>query len=192
MAKGIGNGFPMAAVVTTAEIAQSLSAATHFNTFGGNPLACAIGSAVLDVSPTLTPYFNCVFSLLIFIEYLYSFIFILLDSHYIHIIFIRIFMFVLQVIEEENLRERCATIGTHFIQELGKLRDEYDIVGDVRGKGLMIGIEMVTSKDSKTPLPASSMAHIWETTKDLGLLVGKGGYYGNVSQILPFILSTKL
>jgi alanine-glyoxylate transaminase / (R)-3-amino-2-methylpropionate-pyruvate transaminase len=50
MAKGIGNGFPLAAVVTTPEIASSLQHALHFNTFGGNPLACAVGSTVLDVS----------------------------------------------------------------------------------------------------------------------------------------------
>ena len=50
MAKGIGNGFPLAAVVTTPEIAESLSQALHFNTFGGNPLACTVGMAVLNVS----------------------------------------------------------------------------------------------------------------------------------------------
>ena len=50
MAKGIGNGFPLAAVVTTPEIAQTMSQALHFNTFGGNPIACAVGHAVLDVS----------------------------------------------------------------------------------------------------------------------------------------------
>ena len=50
MAKGIGNGFPMAAVVTSHEIAKPLSSAMHFNTFGGDPLACVVGSAVLDVS----------------------------------------------------------------------------------------------------------------------------------------------
>lgn len=49
MAKGIGNGFPLAAVVTTAKIAESLSGANHFNTYGGNPLACAAGIAVLEV-----------------------------------------------------------------------------------------------------------------------------------------------
>lgn len=49
MAKGIGNGFPLAAVVTTMDIAKSLPQATYFNTFGGSPLACAVGSAVLDV-----------------------------------------------------------------------------------------------------------------------------------------------
>lgn len=50
MAKGIGNGFPIGAVVTTQEVAQSLTQALHFNTFGGNPLACAVGTAVMDVS----------------------------------------------------------------------------------------------------------------------------------------------
>lgn len=50
MAKGIGNGFPLAAVVTTPKIAQVLTEALHFNTFGGNPLSCAVGNAVLDVS----------------------------------------------------------------------------------------------------------------------------------------------
>ena len=50
MAKGIGNGFPLAAVVTTPEIAASLGKALHFNTFGGNPLSCAVGAKVLEVS----------------------------------------------------------------------------------------------------------------------------------------------
>lgn len=49
MAKGIGNGFPLGAVVTTPKIAQCLTQASHFNTFGGNPLACTAGNAVLDV-----------------------------------------------------------------------------------------------------------------------------------------------
>lgn len=49
MAKGIGNGFPMAAVVTTPTIAQSLKSSGYFNTFSGNPLACAVGQAVLEV-----------------------------------------------------------------------------------------------------------------------------------------------
>ena len=51
MAKGIGNGFPLAAVVTTPEIASVMNTALHFNTFGGNPIASAVGIAVLDVSP---------------------------------------------------------------------------------------------------------------------------------------------
>ena len=50
MAKGIGNGFPLGAVVTTPEIANKMSEALHFNTYGGNPISCAVGSAVLKVS----------------------------------------------------------------------------------------------------------------------------------------------
>lgn len=53
MAKGIGNGFPIGAVVTTPKVAATLSQALHFNTFGGNPLASAVGIAVLDVSEFL-------------------------------------------------------------------------------------------------------------------------------------------
>lgn len=49
MAKGIGNGYPLAAVITTPEIASGLQKASHFNTFGGNPVACAVGLSVLDV-----------------------------------------------------------------------------------------------------------------------------------------------
>ena len=53
---------------------------------------------------------------------------------------------VLDVIEEEKLQENCQVVGTHFLNELAKLRDEFEIVGDVRGKGLMIGVEMVENK----------------------------------------------
>ena len=71
MAKGMGNGYPMGAVVTTPEIAATLGNALHFNTFGGNPVACAVGSAVLDVSPAinsekhLLPYCALVLSVLL-------------------------------------------------------------------------------------------------------------------------------
>lgn len=88
----------MAAVVTTKEIASTLGQAAHFNTYGGNPMACAVGSAVLDV------------------------------------------------IDEEKLQQNCETVGTYFLKELEKLRDEFEIVGDVRGKGLMIGLELVEDK----------------------------------------------
>lgn len=143
MAKGIGNGFPLAAVVTTEEIAQTMGAALHFNTFGGNPLSCAVGNAVLDV------------------------------------------------IDEEKLQENSENVGNHFLRELAKLRDEFDIVGDVRGKGLMIGVEMVADKKSRTPLPAETMAEIWEDTKDMGVLLGKGGLHGNTFRIKPPMCVTK-
>lgn len=50
------------------------------------------------------------------------------------------------MIDEENLQENCKNVGTFFLQELVKLRDEYEVVGDVRGKGLMLGLELVNSK----------------------------------------------
>lgn len=60
------------------------------------------------------------------------------------------------------------------------MRDEYSVIGDVRGKGLMIGVDMVADKKSRKPLAALEMAAIWEMVKDLGVLIGKGGYFGNV------------
>ena len=54
----------------------------------------------------------------------------------------------LQAIEEDGTQENSAVVGTYFINELAKLRDEFEIIGDVRGKGLMIGVEMVSSKVS--------------------------------------------
>lgn len=145
MAKGIGNGFPMAAVVTTPEIASSLAKHLHhFSTFGGSPLACAIGSAVLEV------------------------------------------------IEEENLQRNSQEVGTYMLLKFAKLRDEFDIVGDVRGKGLMVGIEMVQDKISRQPLPKTEVYQIHEDCKDMGLLVGRGGNFSQTFRIAPPMRVTKL
>uniref|UniRef100_A0A803YGA3 Alanine--glyoxylate aminotransferase 2, mitochondrial n=1 Tax=Meleagris gallopavo TaxID=9103 RepID=A0A803YGA3_MELGA len=143
LAKGIGNGFPMAAVVTTKEIANSLAQNLHFNTFGGNPLACVVGSAVLDA------------------------------------------------IEEDNLQKNSKDVGTYMLLELAKLRDKFEIVGDVRGKGLMIGIEMVTDKDSRHPLPSEEINQIWEDCKDMGVLIGRGGLYNQTLRVKPPMCITK-
>lgn len=85
------------------------------------------------------------------------------------------------MIEEEGLQENSRKVGTHLLNSLAKLRDELDIVGDVRGKGLMIGVEMVQSKATKEPLSAKRFADIWETCKDMGVLLGRGGLCGHVS-----------
>lgn len=50
------------------------------------------------------------------------------------------------MIDEEGLQENCNKVGTYLLEELAKLRDEFEIIGDVRGKGLMIGVELVESK----------------------------------------------
>ncbi|KAJ6621570.1 Alanine--glyoxylate aminotransferase 2, mitochondrial [Pseudolycoriella hygida] len=137
MAKGIGNGFPLAAVVTTPEIAESLTQASIFNTFGGNPLASAVGIAVLDV------------------------------------------------IEEEKLQENSLTVGNYFLKGLDELRSKFRVIGDVRGQGLMIGAEFVADRDERLPLSREDFCKIWEHCKDLGVLFGQGGFYGNVLRIKP-------
>jgi alanine-glyoxylate transaminase/(R)-3-amino-2-methylpropionate-pyruvate transaminase len=143
MAKGIGNGFPLAAVVTTPEIAKSLASAAHFNTFGGNPLATTAGKTVLEV------------------------------------------------IEEEGLQENAADVGTYFLSRLGELQHQSDVIGDVRGKGLMIGVELVKNKESREPLEPEKVAKIFEATKDNGLLLGLGGQYKNVLRIKPPMCLTR-
>ncbi|XP_008544084.1 alanine--glyoxylate aminotransferase 2, mitochondrial [Microplitis demolitor] len=144
MAKAIGNGFPLGAVVTTKEIAEVLNKAMRVNTFGGNPLACAVGSAVLDI------------------------------------------------IDEEQLQENCKIVGTHLLHRLSTLMLDYPtIIGDVRGKGLMIGIELVGGVETKEPLPVEQVLDIFEDIKDMGVLIGKGGVNGNVLRVKPPMCITK-
>lgn len=136
MAKGIGNGVPLAAVVTTPKIAQSLVGKVHFNTFGGNPVVTAIGKAVLEV------------------------------------------------IEKENLQANALKLGNHILAGLNKLKEKYQVIGDVRGKGLMLGIEMV--KDRATKQPASAECQqLLENAREMGLLIGKGGLWGQTIRFAP-------
>jgi len=136
MAKGIGNGFPLAAVVTTPQIAASLVGKVHFNTFGGNPVASAIGKAVLEV------------------------------------------------IEAENLQDNAHKVGRRISAGLAKLKAKHKAIGDVRGRGLMQGIELVKDRSTKEPGTAEC-AQVLETARDLGLLLGKGGLRGQTLRIAP-------
>ena len=141
MAKGIGNGCPLAAVVTTKEIAQSLTEAIHFNTFGGNPVSCAQGLATLEV------------------------------------------------ILEENLQENAKELGALLMDGLLVLQKKHSCIGDVRGKGLMIGVELIEGENLS---PATTMtANVFETCKDMSLIIGKGGFFGNVLRIKPPLCITK-
>lgn len=139
MAKGIGNGFPLGAVVTTEEIAASFGKALYFNTYGGNPLASVVGKTVLEV------------------------------------------------IEEEKLQENCAVVGDHFLKQLASIKSP--LIGDVRGKGLMIGVELID--ENGKPLAVDRVANIFEGVKDRGVLIGKGGINGNVLRIKPPMCITK-
>ena len=136
LAKGIGNGAPLALVVTRPDIAQSLAQRMHFNTFGGNPVSCAIGKAVLEV------------------------------------------------IDRENLQQNCLEIGTYLMEGLKKHMSKHDVIGDVRGKGLMIGVELIKDRTTKEHAQ-DECAQVLERTKELGLLIGRGGLRGNVLRINP-------
>lgn len=136
MAKGIGNGCPLAAVVTTPKVAQALLGKVHFNTFGGNPVVTAMGKAVLEV------------------------------------------------IEQDNLQANSLKLGNYILAGLNQLKEKHKIIGDVRGKGLMLGIEMVKDRTSKLPA-TPECSQVVETAKDLGLLLGKGGLWGQTIRFAP-------
>ncbi len=142
MAKGIGNGAALAAVVTTPEIANALTSRIHFNTFGGNPVSCAIGKAVLEV------------------------------------------------ILKERLQDRCRDIGSHLLDGFRDLQARHPVIGDVRGKGLMTGIELVEDRKTKAPATQACL-QVFERAKDMGLLIGKGGFFGNVLRIKPPMCITR-
>jgi alanine-glyoxylate transaminase / (R)-3-amino-2-methylpropionate-pyruvate transaminase len=136
MAKGIGNGVPLAAVTTRMEIAQALTQRVHFNTFGGNPVCMAAGLAVLDV------------------------------------------------IDEDGLQENSKVIGKRLKAGLRRLMKEHDLIGDVRGMGLMLGIEFVRDRATKEPAKPETL-QILEEARAMGVLLGKGGIDGNVIRMKP-------
>ncbi|MBA2586921.1 MAG: aminotransferase class III-fold pyridoxal phosphate-dependent enzyme [Chthoniobacterales bacterium] len=136
MAKGIGNGAPLGAVVTTAKIANALAQRIHFNTFGGNPVVAAQGKAVLEV------------------------------------------------IEREKTQENSLRIGAQIFRGLEQLKQKHNIIGDVRGKGLMVGIELVQDRQTKEPAKAEC-AQVLEAAREMGLLLGKGGLQGQTIRFAP-------
>lgn len=82
--------------------------------------------------------------------------------------------------ERDKTQENCKNVGTYLLKELEKLKSKWPVIGDVRGKGLMIGVELV-EEGQRIPLGVPFMANIYEHCKDMGLLLGKGGMNGNVS-----------
>jgi len=142
LAKGIGNGCPLAAVITTPEIARALATRLHFNTFGGNPVSTAMGRAVL------------------------------------------------QVIDEEGLQQNCANVGAYLKAELGTLATRHSIIGQVRGQGLLLGVELVKDRTTKQPA-REECAVVFERCRELGLLIGKAGIAGNTLRITPPMCVTR-
>jgi len=136
MAKGIGNGVPLAAVTTRREIAQALTSRIHFNTFGGNPVSMAAGLAVLEV------------------------------------------------IDEDGLQENARRVGSRLLHGLRRLESGHDLIGDVRGMGLMLGVELVTDRGTRAPAGSETL-EVLQAAREMGVLMGKGGLDGNVLRIKP-------
>ena len=90
----------------------------------------------------------------------------------------------ISVIEEEGLLENAAVAGAHLRQRLEEMKERFEVIGDVRGMGLMQAIELVKDRDTKEPAPDAAL-QLMEETKARGLLVGKGGLYGNVMRMGP-------
>jgi 4-aminobutyrate aminotransferase-like enzyme len=91
---------------------------------------------------------------------------------------------VIEVIEEENLRENTHAVGGYFRSKLDELKAKHPLIGDVRGMGMMQALELV--KDHQTKQPAAAEAtQLLERARDNGLLIGKGGLYGNVIRMAP-------
>jgi alanine-glyoxylate transaminase/(R)-3-amino-2-methylpropionate-pyruvate transaminase len=91
---------------------------------------------------------------------------------------------VLDVIEEEHLQENCRVNGGRFRAGLEKLAQRHQLIGDVRGKGLMLGVELVKDRATKAPATEETKAVV-EHAREMGVLLGKGGLFGNVLRIKP-------
>src|ERR1700683_96008 len=136
-AKGLGNGVPIGATITTAELANTFQGLT-ISTFGGNPATSVAAAATI------------------------------------------------QVIEEEDLLENSHAMGRYFRGKLDELKDKYQLIGDVRGMGLMQGLELVKDRQTKEPAPEAT-AQLLERARANGLLIGKGGLYANVIRLSPML-----
>ncbi len=96
----------------------------------------------------------------------------------------------LEAMHEEAHPQHVAEVGAHLRAGLERLQEKYPLIGDVRGYGLMQGVEMVTDRESKEPA-VKQVGALFEITKQAGLLIGKGGLYGNTLRIAPPLTATK-
>lgn len=135
--KPIGNGFPLGAVVTTREIAESFAnGMEYFNTFGGSPVACAAGMAVL------------------------------------------------QVIEDEGLQEHAKTVGSRLVDGFTELGRRHPQIGNVRGRGLFVGVEFVADPSTHEP-DTDGTRRIVQALRRKRILISSDGPYDNVLKIKP-------
>ncbi|XP_014912539.1 5-phosphohydroxy-L-lysine phospho-lyase isoform X2 [Poecilia latipinna] len=139
MGKPMGNGHPLACVATTVEIAGAFTAngVEYFNTFGGTPVSCAIGLAVLDV------------------------------------------------IEKEDLRGNAIRVGAHLKDLLKKLQQRHEIIGDVRGVGLFVGLELVIDRRTKTPATKTAALVVKRLKEEDRICVSTDGPWESVLKFKP-------
>jgi 4-aminobutyrate aminotransferase-like enzyme/Ser/Thr protein kinase RdoA (MazF antagonist) len=141
MGKPLGNGHPIAAVACTEEVADAFANGMEFfNTFGGNPVSCAIATEVI------------------------------------------------RTVKREKLQENALQIGNYLKQELKRLSKKFPIIGDVRGQGLFLGIELVDA--DKNPLEAQT-TYLANRMKEHGILMSTDGPDHNVLKIKPPMVFTK-
>jgi alanine-glyoxylate transaminase / (R)-3-amino-2-methylpropionate-pyruvate transaminase len=96
----------------------------------------------------------------------------------------------LQVIEDDDLATNARVVGAYLREELETLQQQHPLVGDVRGMGLMQGLELVSDRKTKEPAPQAVLA-VFEETKRRGVLIGRGGLYANVIRLSPPLNATK-
>ena len=136
LGKPMGNGHPIGAIVTTEAIASSFEEGPEFfSSFGGNPVSCAIGNAVLEV------------------------------------------------IEQEKLQQKALETGDHLMSRLRGLQKKYPVIGDIRGHGMFIGVELINPTNQKPETELSQW--IKNSLRENHILIGTDGPYDNVLKIKP-------
>ena len=143
LGKPMGNGHPVAGLVARDDIIhQFQDKVSYFNTFGGNPVSCAVGLSVLEV------------------------------------------------IREEKLLENAAQTGQYLYEGICSLQDRFDIIGDVRAKGLFVGVELVKDRESKDAFREAAK-QIVNGLRANGVLLSRAGRYSNVLKIRPPLVFSK-
>jgi 4-aminobutyrate aminotransferase len=136
VAKGIANGFPLSATVTSRALMEKWLPGSHGTTYGGNPIACAAALATLDV------------------------------------------------IRDEFLLTNCQAMGARLVSGFKELQAKYAVIGDVRGLGLMVAMELIEPGEGKTPNPGAATA-VLESSLERGLLAYMAGLQGHVVRVMP-------
>jgi 4-aminobutyrate aminotransferase-like enzyme len=143
LGKPMGNGHPVAAVVTRADIVDRFARENEwFSTFGGNPVACEAALAVLDV------------------------------------------------IEHENVLDHSIVIAAYLRSQLEGLAERHELIGDIRSFGLLVGLELVDDRRTRTPAVEETRA-VTNAMRERGVLIGSTGPHSNVLKIRPpLVIST--